>query len=177
MSTAWEAAPTDRYSAWFRPEMDGLDRWIRSPAAPAAERADAMEQWVAARPNRVVLGEARQAGKYSQVAEYLRARLTERVYLSGPESGRVWIALARSGWLGEWAAEKSLSTFARHAGVTAEVLPHVAEAATRYVPQARTRLCEILHARAEREYDVTVRLALYGAISQVISSANRRRRK
>jgi len=177
MTTGWKAAPPDRFSPWRAGRYDSLDRWIRSPAAPVEERIAALEKWVSTRPHRAVLGEARASRMYSPVAGFLRARLVDPAYLSAPESGKVWIVLARSGWLGEWGVEKGLGAFIRSAQVTAEVLSHVAAAATRYVPQARTHLCGILHERAATETDVVVRVALYGVIGQVISSGNRRKRK
>jgi hypothetical protein len=125
-----------------------LDLWIRSPCAPIDERVAALERWVARRPNRVVFGSvpAENAGKYSPVGEYLRASLTDQAHLEAPHSGTVWIALAWSGGLGEWTAEKGVSSFTRSAALPAEVLPQVAAAAPRYLPEAKAHLCALLQA-------------------------------
>jgi hypothetical protein len=172
MRVAWKAAPPDRFSAWFRSDIEGSDRWIRSSDAPAEERVAALEQWIQRHPNPVTLGQLspKRAGKYSPVAEYLRARLQDEAFLRAPFSGVVWLALARSGWLGEWALEKSISVFTRHAEIPHGVLPHVAAAVTLYVPAAREHLCAVLHSRAERAISPEERLAIYGCIHQVMSA-------
>jgi len=169
----WEVAPADKYTGWTQwNDKIGLDRWIRSPAAPPTERIDALERWLADRPNRYVLGEWQgERGKYSPVAEHLRARLADPVFRTMPLAERVWIALARSGWLGEHSAEKSVSDFTRRAELPIDALPRVsAEAAAAYIPSAREHLWSIFHDRAESTGDLAERLALYGSIHRLRSA-------
>jgi hypothetical protein len=83
----------------------------------------------------------------------------------------LWIALARSAWLGEWTAEKGVSSFTRSAAIPPDVPPHVGAAAAQYIPEAREHLCDLLHGRAEQAANVAERLALFAAISQVSAAS------
>jgi hypothetical protein len=170
---AFSIAPPDRYSNWFTSQPDAeLDLWIRSPSAPAPGRVGALERWIEPKPNEVVLGRrpAQGSGKYSPVAEYLRARLRDPVYTEAARAGRVWVALARSGWLGEWAAEKSMSGFVRQAAIPVRALPEIAVLASGYVPEAIAHLCGLLHGRAAASPDLAERMSLYAAIHRIGSA-------
>lgn len=171
-SEGWEPPESDKFSRWFQHEPLDLDRWIRSPCAPTWERLLALEHWIWLHPNQEVLGRVkrRRDGKYSPVAEYLRARLRDPVFTSRSNSNAVWIALARSGWLGEQGPEKSMSPFYGSAEIMIDALPQVAAAATPYVRVARAHLCSLLHSHADATTDLSERFALYGCIHGVMSA-------
>jgi hypothetical protein len=167
----WEIAPADKYTRWFEyTDAVALDRWIRSPAAPSAERIEALVRWLARFPNRHVLGDDRtQPPKYHPVGEFLRARLTDPVFRTLPLAERVWLALAGTGWLGEPDSPKGVIDFVRHAELPLETLPQVVAEALSYVPRAREYLCDVFHSRAESTHDAAERLALYGCIHRLKS--------
>ena len=167
----WKLAPADKRTRWFQStDTRGLDRWIRSPAAPPADRVAALERWIAQHPNRYVLGlELREPPKYHPVGEYLRARIADPVFRKLPLAERVWLALARSAWLGESRALWCVTDFTRHAELPVDALPRIIAETSRYQPRGRDHLCRVFHSRAESTADPAERHALYGSIHRLTS--------